>query len=121
MDNIMINGIRVFAYHGVLEEEQKLGQEFIIDIKMFLDLRKAGISDSISDTVDYSKVYKIVSDICISNKYKLLECLSNKIADRVLKEYINVDRIKIIVKKPNPPINGILDFVAIEIERKRYE
>jgi dihydroneopterin aldolase len=119
MDKIIVDGIRVYGYHGVLEEENKLGQEFIIDLELFLNLEKAGKTDDLNYTIDYSKVYKIVYNIVKNKKFKLIEALATNIADNLLSNYENIIIIKVRVKKPSAPIDGVFNYFAVEIERKR--
>jgi len=119
MDKILINEIRVFGYHGALEEERMLGQEFIIDVELFLDLKKAASEDNLLYSVDYSEVYKIVYDISTNKKFKLIESLATNILCEILNKYSVVQKVKIKVKKPHAPVNGIVGFFAVEIERDR--
>ena len=116
MDKIRVKNIKIFAYHGVIQEEQNLGQNFEIDVVLGIRKNQAGISDDLSKTVDYSKVYNLVVDIFTKKTYKLIETLAEKISQKLL-SFDNVENVKIKIRKPSVPINGQLDFVEIEINR----
>ena len=117
MDKIKISNIKIFAFHGVADEEQKLGQKFEIDVELSSNEIQAGISDDLSKTIDYSSVYGTVENIFTNEKYKLVETPAEKIAIELLNLKF-VDSVRLKVRKPNAPINGQFDFVEIEIERK---
>ena len=118
MDKIRISNMKIFAYHGVAEEEQKLGQNFEIDIELSSNKIQAGISDDLSKTIDYSRVYEIVENNFTNRKYKLIETPAENIASELLKLKF-VECVNIKVRKPNAPIQGQFDFVEVEIERKK--
>jgi dihydroneopterin aldolase len=114
MITIAIQGAEFFAYHGFYPEEQKLGTKFIIDVEV--DFMPPGNinEDKISNTVDYEKVYNIVCDE-MKHTRKLIETVAQAIADRVKKRYPFVDRVRICIKKLNPPLHGKVDFSSIII------
>lgn len=116
MDKIIIEKMQFYAYHGVFEEENKLGQKFEIDLEMYLDLKKAGDNDCLEDTVHYGKVYEAVKHIVTGSKMKLLESLAEKISDELLKSFL-IDGVLVRVRKLNPPIHGYLQSVSVEIKR----
>ncbi len=119
MDKIRINNIQLFAYHGVADEEQILGQKFEIDVELIIDLSIAGKSDDLTKTVDYSHIYKIIEKEFCNTKYKLLETVAEKISEKILSNEL-IQSIIINIRKPNAPIKGTFDSVEIEIERKKY-
>lgn len=119
MDKIILDGLSFYGYHGALEEENELGQKFIIDLELKCNLKEAGENDDLSQSVNYAQVYQVVSNICQNEEYKLLEALAENIAQEIVQEFTLVDSILVRVKKPEAPIKGILDYVAVEIERSR--
>jgi len=119
MDKIRINNIQLFAYHGVADEEQILGQNFEIDVELFVDLSIAGKSDDLTKTVDYSFIYKLIEKEFCNTKYKLLETVAEKISEKILSNEL-IQSMIIKIRKPNAPIKGTFDSVEIEIERKKY-
>ena len=122
MDKIIIKGIEIFAYHGALSEENTLGQKFIIDIEMKKDIKKACEEDSLEETVHYGWVHDDIVELVKNNKFKLIEKLAEEIAKNIINKY-KIEEIRVLIKKPNAPINGIFKYVAVEIVRgkKDYE
>lgn len=121
MDKIIIKNMKIYAYHGVLPQEQIDGQQFIIDVEMFVDLKPAGASDDIKDTVDYSVVYGIIKEINENNKFCLVERLAQRISEELLNTFDKMDKVIIDIKKPSAPIDGEFDWVGVRIERSRDE
>lgn len=118
MDKIYINNLEFIGYHGVFEEEKKLGQKFLVSLELFTFLRKAGKNNDISSTTHYGFVSADVEKIFFSKKYDLIETLAEDIAREVLKKYELVEKVKIKITKPWAPVGIILEDVAVEIERK---
>ncbi|EAF6720274.1 dihydroneopterin aldolase [Listeria monocytogenes] len=121
MDKIYLNELVFYGYHGVLAEETKLGQTFRVSLILGLSTKKAGISDSVDDTVSYAEVYETVKEIVEGTPFKLIEALAEKIATEVLTVYPLLEEVTVKLIKPNPPIPGHYDSVAVEIERKRSD
>lgn len=121
MDKIYLNELVFYGYHGVLAEETKLGQTFRVSLILGLSTKKAGISDSVDDTVSYAEVYEMVKEIVEGTPFKLIEALAEKIATEVLTGYPLLEEVTVKLIKPNPPIPGHYDSVAVEIERKRSD
>lgn len=119
MDKIIMKNLAFFGYHGVLQEENVLGQKFFIDIELFVDLKKAGLSDKVEDTVHYGEVYEKVKNIVENKRFKLIEALAENIAETVLDNFPKVNEICIKIRKPEAPVNGIFDYFGVEIRRKR--
>ncbi|MBC1808157.1 dihydroneopterin aldolase [Listeria cossartiae subsp. cayugensis] len=121
MDKIYLNELVFYGYHGVLAEETKLGQTFRVSLILGLSTKKAGMSDSVEDTVSYAEVYETVKGIVEGKPFKLIEALAEKIATEVLAGYPLLQEVTVKLIKPNPPIPGHYDSVAVEIERKRSD
>jgi dihydroneopterin aldolase len=121
LDKIYLNELVFYGYHGVLKEETKLGQTFRVSLILGLSTKKAGISDSVEDTVSYADVYETVKEIVEGKPFKLIEALAEKIASEVLTGYPLLEEVTVKLIKPNPPIPGHYDSVAVEIERKRSD
>lgn len=120
MDKIYIKGLRVYAYHGVKPEEKEKGQPFILDITLYTDVSKAGKSDRLEDTVNYSKVAKRAVAVMQDGKVDLIERAATRVADMVLREF-PVEQVTVCLKKPRAPIAADFDYVAVEITRSREE
>lgn len=118
-DKIILTGIEIYGHHGCTEEEQKRGQVIKVDLELNLSLSKAGKTDDLSETVDYSKILFDVEKIVGGKSRKLIETVAEEIAEKILSDYEKVDSLKVILHKPfaNLPIN--YDDVAVEIFRER--
>ncbi len=117
MDTISITDLEIFAYHGVLEEEKKLGQKFLISLQLSLCVRKAGVNDELGSTVNYADICNLVSDIFGAKSYDLIESCAEVIADAILLKYQMVKEIVVEIKKPWAPIGCIVNYVSVKIKR----
>ncbi len=118
-DSISIVGMEFYGYHGVFPEEKRLGQKFIVDLDMELDLKKAGETDRLENSINYPAVIGLVEEIVCSRKYNLLEALAENIAGEILRGFDMVRKVKVRVKKPHAPIPVKFSWVAMEVERER--
>ncbi|ERI08740.1 dihydroneopterin aldolase [Aneurinibacillus aneurinilyticus] len=119
MDKILFNKMEFWGYHGAFKEENKLGQRFYVDLELYFDLSKAGRSDNLEDTVNYADIYKTVQQIVEKEKYELVEAIAERLATKILDGYMIIDEVLVRVTKPDPPIPGHYESVAIEIRRSR--
>ncbi len=119
MDSIMIKGLRVYAYHGVKPEEKEKGQRFELDITLKTDLRPAGKSDALADTVNYSAVTKRAVAVMNEAKYDLIEKAAARVAQVILEEFPAALEVTVLLKKPNAPVKADFDYMAVEITRHR--
>lgn len=118
MGTIKVKNIRVYAYHGCLVEEGKIGSDYRVDLAVKANLKKSAKTDNLSDTVDYVHLNKIVKEE-MAIRTKLLETVADKILDRILEEIALVNHAKVKVSKLNPPIGGNVEMVSIEMQRNR--
>lgn len=118
MGIIKVQNIRVYAYHGCLIEEEKIGSDYRVDIKVKADLSKSTKTDSLSDTVDYVHLNKIVKEE-MAIRAKLLEYVADRILDRIFDEIPMVNLAEVSVSKINPPIGGNVEKVTVELRKKR--
>jgi dihydroneopterin aldolase len=118
-DVIRIRNAVFYAYHGVASDEQNLGGNFEIDVELRADLSAALESDDLKRTVDYEAVYGMIHQIVTSKKYFLLEALANTIAKGIMRAWPVVDSVTVHVRKPHPPVKGVVDFVEVEITKVR--
>lgn len=119
MDKIYLNEMEFYGYHGVLQEETKLGQRFRVNIVAELDFQEAGKTDNLEKTVSYAEIYEVCKKIVEGKPYKLIEAVAEKIAEEVLTTFILIERLTVMVVKPDPPIPGHYRSVAVEITRGR--
>lgn len=121
MDKITLKKLKFYGYHGVLEEENRLGQKFTVNLELFSDLRKACVTDSVDDTINYALVYALVKEIVETEQYNLIEKLAEEITARIFSTFEKVSEIVVEIEKPEAPVNGIYDFFSVQIRRKRDE
>jgi dihydroneopterin aldolase len=117
MDRIIVERIVCYAYHGVLLEEQNLGQEFQVSLELGLDLSNHK-SDEIADVVDYRMAISMVEEIMYGQSCRLLETLACRIADKLM-TLDGVIEAAVEIRKPNPPIPGVQGGVSIMVSRGR--
>ncbi|MGE4273893.1 MAG: dihydroneopterin aldolase [Desulfitobacterium sp.] len=117
-DRIGLRGLKFYGFHGVLNEENSLGQIFIVDIDLFADLSIAGRSDQVEDTISYAEVYTRIKTIVKKERYQLIEKLAERIAEVVLAEFA-CEGVSVTVHKPQAPMQGIFDDAFVEIYREK--
>lgn len=118
MDKIILSGVKFYGHHGHTAVERKLGQRFSVDVELSIRAQKPGDQLKLSDTVDYSKVFKKILDVGEGTSLELIEGVAENIAS-VLLDSFPVEEVKVTVKKLHPPMKGFLDFAAVEISRKK--
>ena len=121
MDRIYIKGLDVFAYHGVMPKEKRDGQRFVLDITLDCDLSRAGRTDRLEDTVDYTAVMDAAVQAMTENSYDLIERAASRTAEAILRAEEKVERVTLCLRKPKAPIDKIFDYVAVEITRERKD
>ncbi len=121
MDKIVMKNLAFYGYHGVLKEENSIGQKFFVDIEIFTSLRQAGETDNVDDTINYSLIYEVVKDIVENKRFKLIEALAEEISKAILHKFLQVKEIKIGIKKPEAPVPGIYDYFGVEIRRSQND
>lgn len=122
----MLNIIKIrkatfYGYHGVRSEEQSVGGKFEADVDIYTDFSQAAKNDSLSETIDYHRVYSFVYHLALVQKYYLIEALATKIADELLKEFKGIQKVAVRVRKNNPPLGGVVDHVEVEVIKDRSE
>ena len=121
MDQIYIENLELFGYHGVLEQEQELGQKFVVSATLFLDTRRAGKTDSLKESLDYSEVCQKIKEIVERQCYLLIERVAEIIAEKLLLTFDLLKEVEITVKKPWAPVMVHLDTVSVTIRRKWHK
>jgi dihydroneopterin aldolase len=118
MDSIICTGLTFSGCHGVLSEEKKHPQPFIIDLQLFLNLQPAGLNDDLDLTVDYARVFAEVQQLVENKSYNLIETLAENIAAALLQRF-PVEAVEVSVYKPNAPVKGKFGHFAVKIKRFR--
>ena len=116
-DRVLIEGLTFFGYHGVRPEEQRLGQQFRVDVELTLDLGRAASSDRVADTVNYEEICRLVLEVGKGRRCNLVETLAERIAAVLLKAF-PAQEVLVRVKKTSPPFDGTLTAVGVEIRRR---
>ena len=117
MDEIRIDNLEVYAYHGVYPEEKEKGQRFYVNAVLFLDVRPAGILDELTLSVDYGAVCHKITEWMKEKKYDLLETVAEELASRLLNEYSLLREVSLEIRKPEAPIGLPFESVSVKIRR----
>lgn len=117
-DLIELKGIEVYARHGVLEEEQIKSQVFTVDLSVFSDLRTAGATDDLGDTIDYRDLADQVKETVGDESHKLIEKVAQRVAEAVLTEP-RVERVVVTIHKPAAELGAVLEDVSVTVDRSR--
>jgi len=115
-DCIHLEGIRAYGYTGFFVEEQKLGQWYELELKLWLDVSKPAQTDCLDDTYDYSADIQVIMNLIRTAKFRLIERLAAAIADIILTSG-KVEQVYVRLTKVNPPIPNFTGTVSIEITR----
>jgi 7,8-dihydroneopterin aldolase/epimerase/oxygenase len=118
-DRILLSDLAFYGYHGVMLEENKLGQRFRIDLECGIDLHAASASDDVTRTVSYDLIYAIVKQATEDTRFKLIEALGQHIVDKLFEAFAPFEWIRIRIRKPEAPIPAVAGEFAIELFRER--
>ena len=118
MDQIRIKRLEVFANHGVLEEENKLGQKFLVSVTMGVNARIPGRSDELADSVNYAKVSELICQEAQGHTFRLIERLAEHLAERILLTFPQVQSVDLEIEKPWAPVRIPLETVSVTIHRR---
>ncbi|WP_196594178.1 2-amino-4-hydroxy-6-hydroxymethyldihydropteridine diphosphokinase [Pectinatus sottacetonis] len=121
MDIITIKDLTVYAFHGAIPEENKLGQNFMISAQLFTDTSRAGISDDLDQTINYASVCKFIAQYTAHHTVKLLETAAEQLARRLLINFPLIKKINLTIKKPHAPIGLPVKYTAVTISRFWHE
>ena len=119
-DVIFVNGLLVHGHHGVMAHEEKVGQRFVIDLELAIDLAEAGRSDKLADTVSYSAVVDTATRAFTRDSFRLVEAAAAAVADALIAGFPQVVSVRVTLHKPHAPIAAIFDDVGVSILRKRH-
>ncbi len=117
LDKIFIKNLEVFGKHGVLPEENRLGQKFLINAILYISTREAGLKDDLTKSIHYGEVSHFISSFMTKYTFQLIETVAEQMARAILLEFPSMEKIKLEILKPWAPIGLPLESVSIEIER----
>jgi len=118
-DKILLEGIQIPAALGVTAGERRMRRPVTLDLEIERDLRVAGRSDQIRQTLHYKHIFEVVEDVAAHQEHKLVEALGERIAQAVLGKF-DAEAVTVTVRKPKP-ISGVLDYAGIRIRRTRED
>jgi len=118
MSTIRLKNIKIYAFHGCLVEEGKIGSDYLVNLSVKANLEKAAKTDRLKDTVDYVHLQKIVKEE-MRDRSKLLENVGQRIIDTIFNQIPLVNAVKVTVAKVNPPIGGDVAEVSVTMESRR--
>lgn len=119
MDAIHLEDLAFFAYHGLFDEEARLGQRFHVDLSCWLDLEAAGASDAYADTVCYGALVKTIETAVTGTRFNLIERLAAQIIDAVFAFDTRIEKVRIRLHKPSAPLPITSGKVSVELTRQR--
>jgi dihydroneopterin aldolase len=117
-DLLRLEGIDVYAHHGAHPAERELGQRFVVDVAMWADLEAAAAADDLSLGIDYSAVHRVVVATATSCSFHLIETLAGRLCRELLAAF-RAERVRVTVRKTQPPISGFLGQAMVTFERDR--
>ena len=118
-DRILLEQMVFFGHHGAYAAEREIGQRFVVDLALGVDLAVAGTSDHLDDTVNYVQIFALVRRIVEGPPYNLLEAVAQRIAAAVLADDARIHWCRVRLAKPGVAIPGVLASTAVEITRGR--
>ncbi|TAM64807.1 dihydroneopterin aldolase [Mycobacterium sp.] len=117
-DRIELRGLKVRGQHGVFDHERANGQDFVVDITVWIDLASAGATDDLADTYDYAVLAQLAADVVAGPARNLIETVGAQIADQVMDDE-RVHAVEVVVHKPQAPIPQQFADVAVVVRRSR--
>jgi dihydroneopterin aldolase len=118
-DQIIVQGIEFYAYHGVPDAEQQIGHRYRVDLVVDLDLREAGRTDDLRHTVSYGDLARLVIQIGTSQQRRLLESLAEQMCNAILEQFPAIQRVELTIAKRLPPTGTITELAGVKIVRVR--
>lgn len=118
-DRIFVTGLLIHAHHGVMEHESKVGQRFVLDLELSIDLKDAARSDKLVDTVSYAAIVESATRAFTAHSYRLVETAAGAVADALLAAFARVSSVEVTVRKPHAPVAAIFADVGVTLVRHR--
>ncbi|MGX4584468.1 dihydroneopterin aldolase [Paenibacillus chitinolyticus] len=118
---MILSKIDFFGRHGLLPEENRLGQKYVVDLVLYLDLSPAGVADDLKLTINYADLYEVIKRVVEGPPVALVEALAENIASTLLDSYLKIKKVTVRVTKPNPPVAIHFSGLAVEIRRERVQ
>ena len=117
-DFIKVTNMKVFAYHGVLAEEKKNGQDFYLNAKVYVDMRKAGLTDKLEDTINYDQVCIFLAEVFAENQYDTVEAAAEYTVQEIMVNFPTIEAMELEVRKPHAPLTYVPEDISVTIYRE---
>ena len=117
-DFIKVTNMKVFAYHGVLDEEKKNGQDFYLNAKVYVDMRKAGISDKLEDTINYDLICTYLAEVFAEKVFDTIEAAAEYTLQEVIVNFPTIEAMELEVRKPHAPLTYVPEDISVTIYRE---
>ena len=121
MGKIVIEEMEFYAFHGHYQEEQIVGNRFLVDLELETDLSTPADSDQLEDAVNYQQAYKLIKHEMRRTKSKLLENIGKRILDALFSEMDGIEKATVKIRKMHPPMGGPIQSVGVKMSRKNGE
>lgn len=113
--SITLKNCAFFAQHGVMPEEERMGQRFYVDAILLIDSEDVLKNDDLSAGVDYGAAYHVIEEIVTKRRFRLIEALAYAIGETLCKRYPAIQSVEIAVRKPSAPVAGLLDHAEARV------
>ena len=120
-NTLIVKNLKIFAYHGVNDEEKINGQNFLIDAEIFTDKLRGYESDQLENVLNCSKIIKEITAFFKKQSYNLIEKAAESTAKHLIQTFRQINEITLTIKKPEAPISADFDYFAVKISRKRSD
>ena len=112
-DFIKVTNMKVFAYHGVLEEEKKNGQDFYLYAKVYVDMRKAGLTDKLEDTINYDQICIFLAEVFAENVFETIEAAAEYTVQEIIVNFPTIEAMELEVRKPHAPLTYVPEDISL--------
>ena len=119
--DFFIEGLEVYGHHGVPAEERVMGQRLLYDVRLTIEECRAAETDQVEDTVDYTEVIDLITEVATEKSYSLLERLAQVTAETLLRRFDLLDEVWVQLTKPHPPVACALSSVGAAVELQRAD
>jgi dihydroneopterin aldolase len=119
--DLFIEGLEVYGHHGVPNEERVVGQRLLFDVRLTMEECRGAHTDEVADTVDYTEIMDLITEVATVDSYSLLERLAQVSAEAILRKYPMLDEVWLQVSKPHPPVACALSGVGAAVELQRAD
>ncbi len=117
-DFIKVTNMKVFAYHGVLEEEKKNGQDFFLNAKVYVDMRKAGLTDKLEDTINYDSVCIFLAEVFAEKVFDTIEAAAEYTLQEIIVNFPTIQAMELEIRKPHAPLTYVPEDISVTIYRE---